>query len=194
MPEWVSKNTRKNALTSELLDNGQGFENAFGGVPFPILHGSSDDKALQVMWNHLTRWRGVFLTKSATEVAVQRNGAFTPITKQYEILFNFHKPNGSFKKLNNILFYFLAFNKAPARLAGGALLVHETLDQIKEERQVWDYSSGQRRVRRAPNLAYDSPIASSDNTRTADDTDMYNGAPDRYNWEYVGLKEYCLAS
>lgn len=192
LPEWVSKNTRKNALTSELLDNGQGFENAFGGVPFPILHGSSDDKALQVMWNHLTRWRGVFLTKSATEVAVQRNGAFTPITKQYEILFNFHKPNGSFKKLNNILFYFLAFNKAPARLAGGALLVHETLDQIKEERQVWDYSSGQRRVRRAPNLAYDSPIASSDNTRTADDTDMYNGAPDRYNWEYVGLKEYFI--
>lgn len=192
MPDWVSKNTRKNALTSILLENGLGFENAYGGIPFPILHGSNEEQALQTMWNHLTRWRGIFLTKNATEVSVQRNGAYTPITKQYEILFNYHNPKGSFDKLNNILFYFLAFNKAPARLAGGALLVHETLNQIKEERQVWDYSSGQRRVRRAPNLAYDSPIASSDNTRSADDTDMYNGSPDRYNWEYVGLKEYFI--
>ncbi len=192
MPDWVLKNTRKNAVTANLLENGLGFENAYGGIPFPILHGKSEDKALQTMWNHLTRWRGIFLTKNATEVSVQRNGAFTPITKQYEILFNFHKPKGNFNKLDNILFYFLAFNKAPARLAGGALLVHETLNQVEEERQVWDYSSGQRRVRRAPNLAYDSPIASSDNTRSADDTDMYNGAPDRYNWEYAGLKEFFI--
>jgi hypothetical protein len=192
MPDWVYKNTRKNALTSALSKNGLGIKNAFGGVPFPILHGQNEEQALQVMWNHLTRWRGIYVTKHASEISVQRDGSFTPITKQFEVLFNFHKPNGSFDKLNNTLFYFLAFNKAPARLAGGALLVHETINQIKDERQVWDYSSGQRRVRRAPNLAYDSPIASSDNTRTADDTDMYNGAPDRYNWHYAGVKEYFI--
>jgi len=94
--------------------------------------------------------------------------------------------------MDNILFYFLTFNKAPARLAGGALLLHETMNQLKDKRQAWDYNSGQRRVRRAPNLAYDSPIASSDNTRTADDTDMYNGAPDRYNWTYKGVQEYFI--
>lgn len=192
MPDWVLENTRKNAMTASLSEKGLGFDNAFGGIPFPILHGTNEEQALQTMWNHLTRWRGIFVTKNATEISVQKSGSYTPITKQYEILFNFHKPKSSFKKLDNILFYFLAFNKAPARLAGGALLVHETLNQIKEERQVWDYSAGQRRVRRAPNLAYDSPIASSDNTRTADDTDMYNGAPDRYDWQYVGLKEYFI--
>jgi len=192
MPDWVIENTRKNAVTAKLVKGGVGFKNAYGGIPFPILHGSGEDKALQTMWNHLTRWRGIFVIKSATEVAVQQNGAFSPITKQYEILFNYHVPGGSFEKMDNILFYFLAFNKAPARLAGGALLVHETLNQIKEERQVWDYNSGQRRVRRAPNLAYDSPIASSDNLRTADDTDMFNGAPDRYNWKYVGVQEFFI--
>jgi hypothetical protein len=192
LPDWVVENTKKNAVTAELTDNGYGFKNAFGGIPFPILHGNSNDKALQAMWNHLTRWRGIFLIKSATEASVQENGAYSPITKQYEIFFNYYDPNGSFDDLNNILFYFLAFNKAPARLAGGALLVHETINQVKEERQGWDYSSGQRRVRRAPNLAYDSPIASSDNMRTADDTDMFNGAPDRYNWEYVGVEEYLI--
>lgn len=192
MPDWVLENTKKNAVTAELTADGVGFKNAYGGIPFPILHGDSEEKALQTIWNHLTRWRGIFLIKNASEVTVQENGAYSPITKQYEILFNYYNPKGSFKELDNILFYFLAFNKAPARLAGGALLVHETLNQIKEERQVWDYSSGQRRVRRAPNLAYDSPIASSDNIRTADDTDMFNGAPDRYNWSYEGVEEFFI--
>jgi hypothetical protein len=144
------------------------------------------------MWNHLTRWRGIYVTTRSAELPVQRDGTYSPIIKQQEVFFNFHNPEGSFKKLDNILFYFLTFNISPARLAGGALLVHETLDQAKEARGVWDYNSGQRRVRRAPNIAYDSPIASSDNTRTADDTDMYNGAPNRYDWDYKGVKEFFI--
>ena len=192
MPDWVLENTKKNATTAVLTKGGVGIKDAYGGIPFPILHGSNSEKALQSIWNHLTRWRGIFVTSRASEVAVQRGGDFALITKQQEVFFNFHNPKGSFKKMDNILFYFLTFNKAPARLAGGALLVHETMDQTKDARQAWDYNSGQRRVRRAPNLAYDSPIASSDNTRTADDTDMYNGAPDRYNWEYKGVKEFFI--
>jgi hypothetical protein len=192
MPAWVLENTYTNALTSSLTRDGTGIENAYGGIPFPILHGENSEKALQIMWNHLTRWRGIFHSSSASELAVQSNGSYTPVTKQTDIFFNFHNPKGSFSEMNNILIYFLTFNKAPARLAGGALLVHETMNQLKDKRQAWDYNSGQRRVRRAPNLAYDSPIASSDNTRTADDTDMYNGAPDRYNWIYKGIKEYFI--
>lgn len=192
MPDWVIKNTKKNATTSNLSKSGAGVEDAFGGIPFPILHGDNQEQALQAIWNHTTRWRGIFVTSRASELAVQRTGDYSLITKQQEIFFNFHNPKGSFKKMDNILFYFLTFNKAPARLAGGALLVHETMDQLKDKRQAWDYNSGQRRVRRAPNLAYDSPIASSENTRTADDTDMYNGAPDRYNWEYKGVKEFFI--
>ncbi len=90
------------------------------------------------------------------------------------------------------MFYYLSFTKSPARLAGGAVLVHETLDQVKEPRQAWGYNAGQRRVRRAPNLAYDTPIAAADGLRTADDTDMFNGAPDRYDWKLLGKKEICI--
>ncbi|HCR1632288.1 DUF1329 domain-containing protein, partial [Pseudomonas aeruginosa] len=60
---------------------------------------------------------------------------------------------------------------------------------VKEPRQAWGYNAGQRRVRRAPNLAYDTPIAAADGLRTADDTDMFNGAPDRYDWKLLGKKE-----
>lgn len=102
---------------------------------------------------------------------------------------NYYNPQGNFQSMDNIMLYFLTFNKAPARLAGGAVLVHETLNQDIGPREAWDYNAGQRRVRRAPNLAYDSPIASSDGTRVADDTDMFAGATDRYDWNYLGLRE-----
>ncbi len=192
LPEWVSENTKRNALTSELSAGGVGIKDAYGGIAFPILHGSDSDKALQAMWNHMTRWRGIYMTKLFSEIAVKYNGDYTVITKRQEAYFNLYNPKGSFKSLNNILFYFLNFTESPARLAGGAFLVHETLDQTKEARSAWDYSASQRRVFRAPNVAYDSPIASSDNTRVADDSDLFNGAPDHYNWTYKGLQEFYI--
>jgi hypothetical protein len=78
---------------------------------------------------------------------------------------------------------------APARLAGSILLVHETLNQVAEPREAWTYNPGQRRVRRAPNVAYDNPGTASDGMRTSDQFDMFNGAPDRYDWKLVGKKE-----
>ncbi len=87
------------------------------------------------------------------------------------------------------MLYFIQETIAPARLAGEILLVHETLDQSKENRRAWVYNPGQRRVRRAPNVAFDNPGTASDNLRTSDQFDMYNGSPERYDWKLVGKKE-----
>ncbi|WP_413765764.1 DUF1329 domain-containing protein, partial [Vibrio vulnificus] len=51
------------------------------------------------------------------------------------------------------------------------------------------YNAGQRRVRRAPQVAYDSPGTAADGLRTTDNYDLYNGAPDRYEWKLKGKKE-----
>ncbi|MBV8784526.1 MAG: DUF1329 domain-containing protein, partial [Gammaproteobacteria bacterium] len=91
--------------------------------------------------------------------------------------------------IENILVYFMQETTAPARLAGEVLLVHETLNQSKEPRRAWIYNPGQRRVRRAPNVAFDNPGTNSDNQRTDDQFDMYNGSPERYSWQLVGKKE-----
>lgn len=183
-PEWVYDNTYKNAIRAELSDGGAGIRYAYGGIPFPIAK-----NGLEAIWNHITRWRGTFLSRRASEVAVHKDGDFSLVTVQQEVLFNYYNPEGSIEDLDNVLFYYLSFTKAPARLAGGAVLVHETIDQVDEARQAWGYNAGQRRVRRAPNLAYDTPIAAADGLRYADDTDIYNGAPDRYNWKLLGKKE-----
>lgn len=183
-PQWVYANTAKNAVSAKLLDGGNGFADAYGGIPFPI-----PQNGVEALWNHIARYRGTYVVRRASEVAVQRNGSFSLVTSQQEALFKFYDPKGSYANLNNILFYYLSFTRSPARLAGGAVLVHETLDQVKEPRQAWGYNAGQRRVRRAPNLAYDTPISTADGLRTADDTDMFNGAPDRYDWKLLGKRE-----
>lgn len=183
-PDWVYENTYRNALRAELSGGGNGLQYAFGGIPFPIAK-----TGLEAIWNHITRWRGVYLTRRASEIAVQTNGDFSLVTVQQEVEFNFYRQDKGISGLNNVLFYYQSFTRAPARLAGGAVLVHETLDQVAEARQAWGYNAGQRRVRRAPNLAYDTPIAAADGLRYADDTDMYNGAPDRYEWKLVGKRE-----
>lgn len=187
-PQFVYDNTFKCATTGRVKD--WGIEGCIGGIPFPIPSGSNSEQALQVVWNHVIRFRGQYVVRKASEVAVQRNGSFSLVTSQQEVDFRYYNPQfKSLSQLNNILFYYYSFTTAPARLAGGAVLVHETLDQRKEQRQAWGYNAGQRRVRQAPNLSYDTPIAAADGLRTADDTDMYNGAPDKYQWKLIGKKE-----
>lgn len=189
-PDWVNENTLRNASAGTLAAGGNGLDNVYGGIPFPIPTGNNEEQALQVIWNHTMRWRGVFVVRRAAEVAVQRNGDYSLVVSQQEVYFRYYNPKGSVKDLaDNVSFYYLAFTKSPPRLAGGAVLVHETIDQKALPRQAWGYNAGQRRVRRAPNLAYDTPIAAADGLRTADDTDMFNGSPDRYDWKLLGKEE-----
>lgn len=183
-PEWVYENTYKNAIRAELAQGGNGIQYAFGGVAFPI-----PKNGLEAIWNHITRWRGVYLVQGSTEVAVQTNGDFTPITVERDVEFNYYRQDKGIDGLNNTLYYYISTTKAPARLAGGAILLQEPVNQVQQPRQAWGYSAGQRRVRLAPNLAYDTPIAAADGLRYADDTDMYNGSPDRYSWKLLGKRE-----
>lgn len=188
-PDHIAANTRKNAVRASLVDGGNGVQDAFGGHPFPILHGTSEEKAMQAMWNHLTRWRGRNTVRETAEVVVV-GGRFRPIVMRQEVYFNWNRKGGSSETLDNIINYYLSTVIAPDQYAGGGILVHETLDQVKEPRKAWGFSAGE--VRQAPSLGYDAPIAASGNLRTVDDTDVFNGALDRFDWEYKGLKEQLI--
>ena len=62
-------------------------------------------------------------------------------------------------------------------MRGTIFLVHEPLDQVAEQRSAWIYNSGARRVRRAPDLAYDGVNDGSEGMLVTDQVDGYNGAP-----------------
>ena len=186
-PQWVYDNTRKNDETARLVENGNGVEGAYGGIPFP-----RPESALEIYWNHVTRWRGQFIANSGSDANVFQDGKYLLITRDTEVKFHFYDPEGSAETLKNRLFSLRSNVTAPARLARTGVLVHETLNQDEAPRSAWAYDSGRRRVLRAPLLAFDMAISNADGLRTADDTDMINGSPSRFDWKLVGRQEMII--
>jgi len=184
-PKSVYDKARKNATQSELLDGGNGLSHFDETIPFAI-----PQNGLEVIWNHVSRFRGPSLEKNGAQVAVQRNGEFIPIkTRGYLSAPHYLSEGYDAQKDDNILFYYVQTVKAPARYTGNVFLVHETIDQVNHPRMAWTYNAGQRRVRRAPQVAYDAPGQAAEGLRTSDQLDMFNGAPDRYNWKLMGKQE-----
>jgi hypothetical protein len=189
VPDDVFAAIKRNATNTNLVSGGNGLENFETAVPFPI-----PKTGVEVIWNHITRYRGGSVTRLVTQATPQPNGSYSLVYFQDQFVFRDKMKDYDPKNPGNILFYFKQKVTAPARLAGGVLLVHETLDQVKEPRSAWVYNAGQRRVRRAPQVSYDGPGTAADGLRTSDNLDMFNGAPDRYDWKLEGKKEMYIAS
>jgi hypothetical protein len=184
MPQRTYEYTAKNATTCELVANGEGVAHCAEGLPFPI-----PQNAYEVIWNHKLKYKGVAVQRWANQAAPTATGAYSLVRLREELLGLYYKPGNTTENINNVLVYFFQVVEGPARLAGNVLLVHETLNQSLQSRQAWVYNPGQRRVRRAPNVAYDNPGTASDGLRTNDMTDMFNGAMDRFDWKLVGKRE-----
>ena len=184
VPERIYDATRRIAATADLVDGGNGVGGAVIGIPFPV-----PKSGLEVIWNHLLRYRGESVACLMGQAAVTRGGAYTVVKNSLEIELRYSLPGMTVEELGNTMILYKQKVLAPARLAGDIVLVHETMNQVREPRNAWTYNPGQRRVRRAPNIAYDNPGTTSDGLRTADQLDMFNGAVDRYDWELVGKRE-----
>ncbi len=185
-PQRVYEATRQNATTAKLISGGNGISGAIVGIPFPV-----PQNGLHVVWNFLTRYRGVAAVRHIDQAAVERGGGYQLVKFEDEFLFNYARADITPQELeaSNTLVFFKQATTAPARLAGSILIAQETLDQVKEPRRAWVYNAGRRRVTRAPNVAYDNPGTNADGQRTTDQFDMFNGAPDRYEWTLLGKKE-----
>ncbi|EKE86915.1 DUF1329 domain-containing protein [Idiomarina xiamenensis] len=183
-PDELWPTIKSNAENTALVAGGNGLENFDLAVAFPI-----PANGLEVVWNHITRFRGGKTERLVNQFPVLSNGDYVPVKLREKLVFPEYLVSGREAADDNVLFYFLQEVLAPARLTGTVLLVHETINQVKEGRRAWIYNAGQRRVRRAPNVAYDGPGTAADGLRTSDNLDMYNGAPDKYNWELKGKKE-----
>ena len=189
VPASVFADIKENATKTTLVGGGNGLENFKTAVPFPI-----PKSGVEVIWNHITRYRGGSVTRLVTQATPQQNGSYSLVYFQDQFVFRDKVKGFDPANPGNVLFYFKQKVTAPARLAGTVLLVHETLDQVKEPRKAWIYNAGQRRVRQAPQVSYDGPGTAADGLRTSDNLDMYNGAPDRYDWKLEGKKEMYIAS
>ncbi|MAC99855.1 MULTISPECIES: DUF1329 domain-containing protein [Pseudomonas] len=183
-PQSVYDQVKATAGQAKLVNGGDGISNfAHGSFAFPI-----PKSGAEVVWNHNTRYR-LNVHRWYMQAMPQTNGSFTLIKMEEEVGYPEQMSDVDASTMPNTLLFFKQRVNAPARLAGNVLLVHDSLDQLKEPRMAWVYNAGQRRVRRAPQVAYDGPGTASDGMRTSDNFSMYNGAPDRYDWTLVGKKE-----
>lgn len=186
LPDDIYPRIRTSALETTAEDNGYAvgnFQNSrYYAFPIP-------QDGLQVLWNHITRYRGGNMRRVITQATPSTNGTFIPVRFEETVAAPQDLPDLPAGKGENIISYFKQQVTAPARLAGNVLLVYETLDQLKEPRMAWLYNAGQRRVRRAPQVDYDGPGTAADGLRTTDNFDMFGGAPDRYDWKLVGKRE-----
>lgn len=178
-PEEVYANTATNALNAELNPGGNGFVHAYGGIPFPL-----PQSGLEAIWNHIARWQGRYFEETSTTALVHSDGSASTLREANQLLSNYYATDKTADSLNNILFRYLNQILPPSRSAGELLLVHETIDQIATPRLAWNYFPGQRRVRRAPTVAYDNPV----DGYVSDDADMFNGAPNRFDWSLLGRR------
>ena len=117
VPDDVFAAIKKNATNTKLVSGGNGLENFETAIPFPI-----PKSGVEVIWNHITRYRGGSVTRLVTQATPQPNGSFSLVYFQDQFVFRDKMKDYDPANPGNILFYFKQKVTAPARLAGGVLL------------------------------------------------------------------------
>ncbi|MDC3144384.1 DUF1329 domain-containing protein [Pelagibacteraceae bacterium] len=167
---------------ANMIADGEGVDGIIGSIPFP-----NASEPLHHVWNHILRYRGVDIIGGAPYYVVNPDGTMTQGAGE-AIAKNCWNPFVKDSHCEGLQGMLMQKVTHPPRLADASLLVIESLNALKSPRKAWVYDPGTRRVRRAPNIAYDYLGSASQGLSTADSFDGFNGAKDRYNWSNVGTE------
>ncbi|WNC66851.1 DUF1329 domain-containing protein [Thalassotalea nanhaiensis] len=187
-PQWVYDKTKSNALNAETTAGGDGVANAFGGYPFPV-----PKNGHEAIWNHSLRWTGQGSNKKYKNLTVYGNGSSTLGQGEIWESFPYYNPESSVEDYNGNIQQILVQYSLPVRRKGEVILVRDPVNAAEDPRQAWQYIPGQRRVRRAPTIAFDTPNTQFAGQATFDDSFMFNGSTERYNWELKGKQEMYIS-
>ena len=187
-PKYYDK-VRYNAENSALINDDEGIEGFVGGAAFPV-----PSTGPEVVW--FTRTTGAYETRDGeySDIAVFSNGTRStrrsrfleespyasrknPINAEYE-----------YPKLGEFAGYIMTYVTRPARDKGLITAVLEPYDYSKNEREVWRYLPGSRRVRRAPTVGFDTPDGPG-GLKTVDEVRGFNGSMERFDWKLIGRQE-----
>ena len=174
-----------NATRAKLANDGLTIEGAYGGVPFPIPRSGHE-----AVWNHNLSYRGqstlfvadkYVMTAAGDQVLTsrQKTGLIYPY---YDLAGNPAQFSGEWARAR------LDISEPPAN-AGQALMTIDYVDNYTKPKDGWQYLPGQRRVRKSPTIAYDTPDGSAAGLANFDDVNLFIGAQDRYNMKLVGKRE-----
>lgn len=187
LPDWIYENTAKNALTGSI--EGKYPVNVFGGIPFPI-----PKSGIEVVSNHLMRYMGGSAEAAVSDYFVSTdgniqltNGGVVWVTQNHAG--GYYEQGGKYFPDVEIWRSGL-LTTAPAYAAGGEFLAQNPMQTARSPNRVWQYLQGQRRLRKAPQVAFDTPASIAPAVYTWDQVfGLLTGSPEKYDWKLVGKKE-----
>lgn len=180
-PNWVNDATIKNAGKATTTNGGIGIKNAHAFRPFPI-----PKTGYEAMWNHLLSFRPPQRHR-AQAYTINATGKAT-LTANYDV--TLESPYWDTTK-NSSDYYLKVMQryKGPARRSGEGMMLIQPLNPAENPNKAWIYLPGQRRVKIAPDLAFDAPEPATSGATTFDDNGIFNGSMERFDWKLVGKKE-----
>jgi hypothetical protein len=184
-PPHVLDNTVKNATRCKTYEGGLALEEVCkGGVPFPI-----PKSGHEAMWNHMVG-HGAFAKEGKSQTwfvdSSGRASLGTEVVSWVEIPYYDPDPQ---QKREDVYFRYRVEQIAPARQAGINSIISDQLNPVQTARRAWVYMPGQRRVRVAPDFAYDTPVDGLGGVMNFDMVNIFTGKMDRFDFRLVGKQE-----
>lgn len=183
-PQWVYDNTLKNATRANLEVATEKVSGAYGGIPFPL-----PQNGAEVLWNYRLSWQGgdTFYSPFDTWLMTAGGKKIQATRARFWYQQPYYFKDGSLETFAGKFLIGKLATEQPSSKAGEGLMTHWDMDPGK--RAAWQYLVGQRRVRRAPNVAYDTPDFVTSGVGFFDEAFMIFGPTDRHDLKLVGKKE-----
>jgi hypothetical protein len=183
-PDDVIKNTAKIALKAKTANNGLSLRDARAGFPFPI-----PKDGYEAMWNHLVRFMGRATDTKVTGYLVDASGRRALCQECLEWDEFPYYDEDTTRSDANYFWKAKVFWSGPPRKAGEVAMLMDPINIGEKSRIVYQYLPGQRRVKLAPEIAFDTPNSGTAGNNTYDEVWQFNGSMERYNFKIVGKKE-----
>ena len=185
-PEWVLQRTLELAGTATLTNGGLSVANIHAAVPFPI-----PKDGHEAIWNHLLRFEGLrqqsnFKNYNVDSAGIRTIATATNLDSEYPYW-------DLSKKDPEHYFFFKVQYSEPPRRVGEKILALDPFDYTKGGRRATTYLPGQRRVKLAPEISFDTPNPGSAGVGNWDDGWTFNGSVERFDWKLVGKREVYVA-
>lgn len=191
--DWFLDNTVKNATTAKLGGAVEGDKvtgaasdgEPFQGIPFPI-----PKNGYEVMWNMQFHFAPPVTMLHNRSWLVDSNGNQNELPGiEAAYLHPWSERTGKLRKeAYNGVFGFYTALYSPPTSSGTAFLNFYQPDSASST-PIWIYTPGQRRVRKAPEFAYDIPMSSYAGVLFWDEPWGFVGRMDRFNMKLIGKKE-----